>query len=111
MFGKGEVVPVGGDQPHSQANGPECARVVWIVKASIDVKLTFVHPPGSDKPVADMPSKVHTFKAFYALASEMITRFNVLLIQLCSYVLSFLVPAILSRSRIQLAGSKSGGQA
>ena len=87
----------------------ECARAVWMVQALFDLKLTFVHLPGKDNQVADALSRAHTSNLFYSTASEMINTSNLLWIQPCTYVLSFLVPAILSRSGIQLAGSEGGG--
>ena len=87
----------------------ECARAVWMVQALFDLKLTFVHLPGKDNQVADVLSRAHTSNLFYSTASEMINTSNLLMIQPCTYVLSFSVLAILSRSGIQLAGSEGGG--
>ena len=86
-----------------------------MVQALFDLNITFVHLPGKDNPVADALSRAHSSPAYYRLATDMVRSTPVTLVQPCTYILSFLVPPILSRSGVQLAcgdgrAKTAGGQ-
>ena len=97
---------------HGRAQNPiltECARAVWMVEALFNVKLCFTHLPGTQNGIADALSRAHMSPAYHNLAAEFITSMNLIIIQPCTYVLSFLTPSITTRSGVQLASIPGRG--
>ena len=88
----------------------ECTRPVWTVQALFDLKLTFVHLPGKDAQIADALSCAHMSNTHSALAPHLAQINKLAMKDPCTYVLSFLAPPTLSRSRVQLSCHESRGQ-
>ena len=88
----------------------ECARAAWMVEALFNVKLCFIHLPGTQNRTADALSRAHVSPAYHSLAAEFIESHKLTVVRPCTYVLSFLTPSIKTRSGVRLASDPGGGQ-
>ena len=89
----------------------ECARAAWMLQARYAINISFSHIAGVHNQVADALSRAHTSTGHHNLAAQFISDLSLTVVHPCTHILSNTNPPIFCRSRTELAGGPSGGQA
>ena len=89
----------------------DVARALWMVQATLDIRLTFKHVPGRLNNIADALSRAHISKPTYDRAEKLVIANDLALCDPCTYAFSTVTPPILSRSGVKFTDGESRAEA